>query len=91
MPVIDNVALGRFELAENDHLAFADYQRRDGVLVIDYVESHPLLRGTGAAGRLMEGVVAQARAEGLMIKPLCGYAAAWLRRHPEHGDPLAAP
>jgi predicted GNAT family acetyltransferase len=37
----------------------------------------------------MEGVVAHARAEGRKIVPLCGYAAAWMRRHPQHADLLA--
>ena len=44
---------------------------------------------TGAAGRLMEGVMARARAEGVKVTPLCGYAAAWLRRHKAYADLLA--
>jgi uncharacterized protein len=80
-PFRDNAAKSRFELGENGHLAFADYRRQDGVLVIDYVEAAPALRGTGAAGRLMEHVVAVARAENRRIVPRCGYAASWLRRN----------
>ena len=53
------------------------------------MEAAPPLRGTGAAGRLMEGVVAHARARKLKIIPVCGYAVSWFRRHPEHGDILA--
>jgi predicted GNAT family acetyltransferase len=34
----------------------------------------------------MAAIAAQARAEGQRIVPLCGYAAAWLRRHREYGD-----
>ncbi len=78
--VLDNATEGRFELKEDGRLAFADYRRTNGRLVIDHVEADPALRGTGAAGRLMQGVVEAARAEGLEITPLCGYAAAWLRR-----------
>ncbi len=52
------------------------------------MEAAPALRGTGAAGRLMEGVLASARAEGLRVVPLCSYAAAYIRRHPEHHDLL---
>jgi uncharacterized protein len=29
----------------------------------------------------MQGIVESARATGAKIVPLCGYAAAWLRRH----------
>jgi predicted GNAT family acetyltransferase len=88
-PVIDNRAQSRFELTEQGQTAFADYSRRDGVLVIPHVESPVALRGQGTAGRLMEGVVALAREEGAKITPLCSYAAAWLQRHPEHRDLVA--
>ena len=85
-PVTDNTAARRFELVEAGQIAFADYVRQDGRLVIPHVETPIALRGGGVAGRLMEGVVAHARAENLKIVQVCGYAAAWLRRHPEHAD-----
>ena len=87
--VTDNVGARRFELVEAGQIAFADYVRKEGRLVIPHVEAPLALRGTGAAGRLMEGVAAHARAEGVQIVPLCSYAAAWLQRHPEHADLIA--
>ena len=87
MPAIrDNATLRRFELDEAGHTAFADYRRAPGRLIIDHVEAPLALRGSGAAGRLMEGVAQQVRHEGLKIAPLCGYAAAWLKRRPEYRD-----
>ena len=86
--VTDNAAAHRFELAEAGDVAFADYRREPGRLVIFHVEAPPALRGTGAAGRLMDGVLAAARAEGLRVVPLCSYAAAYIRRHREHQDLL---
>ena len=86
--VIDNKARNRFELEEPGGLSYADYRRQDGRLYIDYVLAPPALRGTGAAGRLMEGVLAAARAEGAKVTPICGYAAAYIRRHREHADLL---
>ena len=86
--VVDNAARGRFELVEEGLTAFADYRREAGRLVIPYVESPPPLRGKGTAGRLMEGVLAAARAEGLKVTPICGYAVAYIRRHREHHDLL---
>lgn len=84
--VRDNREKGRFELEEGGAVAFADYRREGGTLVIRYVEAPPILRGTGAAGRLMQGVMEIARAEGMKVVPRCGYAAAWIRRHKEwHG------
>ena len=83
--VIDNGAKARFELEEQGLLAFADYRREGDRLVIMHVEADPALRGSGTAGRLMEGVAQAAQAEHLEIVPLCGYAAAWLRRKAGRG------
>lgn len=85
----DNKAQSRYELAEQGHTAYADYRKDGGTLYIKYVESPLPLRGTGAAGRLMEGVSKAARAENLKIVPICGYAASWLRKHKEHHDLIA--
>jgi uncharacterized protein len=87
--VIDNAANSRFELEESGHVAFANYQRRNGVLVIPHVEAPPALRGTGAAQRLMEGVLALARERGEKVLPTCSYAAGYIRQHKEHQDLLA--
>ena len=87
--VTDNTVAGRYELIEADQIAYADYRLEGGRLIIDYVFSPPALRGAGTAGRVMEGVVADARARNLKITPLCGYAAAWIRRHPDAVDLLA--
>lgn len=87
--VVDNRARHRFELVENGALAYAEYDLKDGVMVVPHVVADPALRGSGAAGRLMEGVLAAIRARGLKIDPVCPYAEAYLRRHPEHADLLA--
>jgi predicted GNAT family acetyltransferase len=79
--VRDNAAEGRFELEEDGMLAFAEYRREGDVVQLPYVEAAPGLRGTGAADRLMHGVVAIAEREGLQLVPLCGYARAWMRRN----------
>jgi predicted GNAT family acetyltransferase len=84
--VHDNRELKRFELKVDDEVVFADYRRQPGRLVITYVEAPMALRGTGAAGRLMQGVLEQARAERVKVLPLCGYARAWIQRHPEFKD-----
>jgi len=48
--VTDNPEAHRFELTENGRLAYADYRREPGRLIIDYVFSPPELRGQGTAG-----------------------------------------
>jgi uncharacterized protein len=87
-PVSDNPAKSRFELDVGGQVVFARYARHGSTLVIPYVEAPPALRGTGAAGRLMEGVMEIVRAKGLKVRPLCGYASSWIRRHKQHHDLL---
>jgi uncharacterized protein len=87
--VRDNREKRRFELEEGGAVAFANYRRDGATLAIHYVEAPPALRGTGAAGRLMHGVMKIARVEGAKVLPLCGYASAWIRRHKEWHDLLA--
>jgi predicted GNAT family acetyltransferase len=81
-------AAGRYELDEQGMTSWADYRLAGERLYVDHVESPPALRGTGAAGRLMAALAADARDRGLKITPICGYAAAWLRRSHEFRDLL---
>lgn len=73
----------RFELEMQGAVVWADYRREEHGLILDYVYSPPELRGTGAAGRLMTAIARYAQAHGLRITPICGYAAAWLKRSAE--------
>ena len=82
----DNRAAGRLEMEEAGQVVFADYRRDGRRLFIDHVEAPVALRGTGAAGRLMKGVLERARADQVKVLPLCGYARAWMQRHPEYKD-----
>ena len=86
--VRDNPAQSRFEVEVEGQLALADYRRGGGKLMITHVETPPALQGQGVAAKLMDGVVEAARAEGAKIVPICGYAAAYMRRHKEHADLL---
>lgn len=86
--VQDNAAASRFELEEDGAIAFANYRRRGTTVIIPHVEAAPRLRGTGAANRLMLGIMQKLRAEGARIVPLCSYASAWMRRHKEYHDLL---
>ena len=87
--IFNNEALHRYEYRVGEDIAFADYRREGGILSILHVEAPPALRGTGAAGILMEGLVNEARIHGFKLRPICGYAAAWLKKHKEYGGLIA--
>jgi predicted GNAT family acetyltransferase len=84
--VVDNSERRRFELTEQGLTAFATYRQEGDRVVVPHVEAPPALRGQGTAGRLMTGVLEIIRARGQKIVPLCPYAAAFLKRHPEFQD-----
>jgi hypothetical protein len=68
---------------------WADYAERPAARAILHVEAEPELRGTGASGRFMQSLADHARREGQTLIPVCGYAAAWFRRHLDQADVLA--
>ena len=45
--------------------------------------------GRGVAGKLVEALIADARAQGFTVVPECSYVAAAFKRHPEWSDLLA--
>lgn len=84
--VHDNPARSRYELDVDGQTVFASYRRQGDVLAITHVEAPVALRGTGAAGRFMQGLMEIMRQRQQKVLPLCGYASAWLRRHREFSD-----
>ena len=58
-------------------------------IIIDHTEVPPAFRGQGIGEALVRRAVEDARMNGLKIRPLCPFAAAQFRRHPEWGDVLA--
>ena len=87
--VVDNTARSRFELTEQGLTAFAEYRLDGDRVIVPHVETPPALRGQGVAGRLMGGLLAILRERGQKIVPLCPYAEAFMKRHPEEQDLLA--
>ena len=86
MSFSDNTAKNRFEYQVDNATAFANYHVKNETLYIEYVEAPPELRGTGAAGKLMQYVMDTARSQNQKVIPICGYAATWITRHPEYHD-----
>jgi hypothetical protein len=60
------------------------------MIIIDHTGVPDAFRGQGAGLRLVTRAVEDARAAGKKIIPLCPFAAAQFRRHPEWADVLKA-
>jgi uncharacterized protein len=84
----DNAEEGRFEYHVGDLMAYATYHMNGSIMSIAYVEAPPALRGTGAAGNLMQKIMETARERGCRVIPICSYAAAWIRRDGKFTDLL---
>ncbi len=87
MPAVrDNTALSRFELDVESAVAFANYRRAPGMVIITHTETPPRLRGRGIASELVQGALELIRADGGKVVAGCGFVADYLRRHPEFSD-----
>jgi len=87
LTVIDDVASSRFTLhLDGEVVGLADYSLDDTVLTVPYVETLPPYRGQGFAAVLMDGVVESLRTNGRTIRPICSYAAGYLRERPDTHD-----
>ena len=56
------------------------------VRIADHTLVPTEIGGRGVAARLVEAMIADARAEGFRIVPACSYVAVAFRRHPEWAD-----
>ena len=84
-----NEAQQRFERLAGGEVVFTNFRHAGGRLLIAHVEAPMPLRGRGEAARLMQEIADHARTTGQAVTPLCGYAVAWFRRHPDYADLLA--
>ncbi len=86
MTVRDNAALSRFELDVEGAVAFANYRRVPGTVIITHTETPRALRGRGIASELVQGALELIRADGNKVVAGCGFVVDYLRRHPEFSD-----
>lgn len=82
--VSHNLGENRFETFIDGKLCKLDYLQNGQNFVITHVGVHPSLRGQGVAGKIVETGLEYAREKSFRVVPMCSYAAAYVRRHPEH-------
>lgn len=80
---------GRYVFTADGHTAEMTYSRLGATrIIIDHTEVPDAFRGQGVGVALVARAVADARTEGVKITPLCPFAAAQFRRHPDWHDVL---
>ena len=84
--VVHKPETNRFETWVEGYLSKLDYIQDGKNFVITHVGVHPELRGQGVAGRIVEASLAYARENSLRVIPMCSYAAAYIRRNPQHAE-----
>jgi uncharacterized protein len=91
MTVRDNPELQRYEAVVEGELAGSIYYReREGELVLVHTEVEKGFEGQGIGGRLVAATLDDIRARGLRMRPFCPFVRAYLERHPEYDDLIAA-
>lgn len=88
MEVVDNRTRHRFELEVDGAIAFAAYEREDGIITFTHTVVPPELQGRGLGSALVEAALAMVRAEGLKVVPDCPFVRAYIEKHPEEQDLL---
>ena len=89
--VTDNTARHRFELDVDGTTAVIVYRPAgDGVLELVHTEVPESLSGQGVGSRLVKGALDMIRARGTRVIPSCSFVAAYIQRHPEYADMVAA-
>lgn len=68
------------------HIGRLTWVEQGGARVADHTVVPPQIGGRGIAARLVEAMVADARAEGFRIRPVCSYVVAKFNEHPEWAD-----
>lgn len=82
----DNVEMKRYELPVDGEVAVVTYNLSPGSLMITETLVPRRLEGKGLASRLAKHVLADAKARGLVVLPVCPFFAGYLQKHPEHAD-----
>ncbi len=84
--VTNNETAQRYEARVDGHLAVLTYERDGNIITYLHTEVPSALSGRGIANQLARTALDEARAEQLVIIPLCPFVVAYIRRHPEYLD-----
>lgn len=82
----------RYQLEIGDKtLGFAAYREDDDRLVFTHTEVDPTLEGQGMGSVLIRQSLDDARRRGKRIVPVCGFVAAYVKKHQDWNDIIDSP
>lgn len=81
-----NAPAGRFEAGEEANPAHLDYRVAGSIAEIVHTEVPAVYQGQGLAGKLATAALDWARAEGMKVRPSCGYVRGFIAKRPEYAD-----
>ncbi|MEW7007662.1 GNAT family N-acetyltransferase [Lentilitoribacter sp. EG35] len=85
----ENGTNGRYvHVFDDGSEAELNFQLRHNVMVINHVGVPTQHRNHGLAAKLVKKAIEDAKEKQLKVQPVCPYAAAQFRRHPEWSDLL---
>jgi predicted GNAT family acetyltransferase len=91
LSVVDNSEENRYEgCLGSEVIGFIVYDAKPGLITLIHTEVDPACEGTGVASRLVAGALEDIRRRGLSVLPLCPFTRAYIQRHPEYADLVAA-
>ena len=73
-----------------DRIGLIAYREHDDRVALLHTEVDESLEGRGLGSRLVQDTLDDLRARGLLVVPLCPFVRAYIRRHPEYEDLVAA-
>ncbi len=81
---------GAYRITQEGATAEMTFSRASpSMIIIDHTGVPDALRGQGIGEKLVARAVSDAREQGFRIFPLCPFAAAQFRRHPDYSDVLS--
>jgi predicted GNAT family acetyltransferase len=90
--VRDNPEDQQYEVFSDGRLAgFARYRLGGGAITMFHTEIDSEFEGQGLGSELARGALADVRARGLELIPLCPFISRFIRRHPDEYLDLVAP
>lgn len=84
--VIDNKERHRFEITLDGVTAYAEYERKPGVVALTHTVVPEALGGKGIGSKLAVFALDAIRAEGFKVDPQCKFMAGYIGKHPEYAD-----